>query len=80
VEWIEEGAEREDAGAWFEYLFNLGRANNHFHNPLRAWWEAGLNDPVLGLPFTGESSMFWAQSSMAQRHWAAGRSGDWDAS
>jgi hypothetical protein len=76
--WIQHGADLEDAGTWVEYIANLGRANNHFHNPLQDWWSAGLNDPVLGLPFTGASSVLWAQSREAQLHWAGGRGGEWD--
>ena len=78
--WIQQGADLEDAGIWVEYLANLGRANNHFHNPLKDWWSAGLDDPVFFLPFTGTSSVLWAQSREKQLSWAAGRNGDWDAS
>jgi len=39
------------------------RSVNHFHNPLKPWSEAGLNDAVSGAPYTGESSILWAQDS-----------------
>jgi hypothetical protein len=59
-QWIQQGADLEDAGVWIEYFANLGRANNHFHNPLKGWWEAGLDEWVLLLPYTGMSSVLWA--------------------
>ena len=78
VQWIQQGADLEDAGVWLEYFANLGRANNHFHNPLKGWWEAGLDELVLLLPYTGMSSVLWAQDGEAQLAWAGGRSGGWD--
>jgi hypothetical protein len=46
-EWVQEGSEREDDG---------GRFFNHFHNPLRAWGQAGLRG------FGGVSSILWGQN------------------
>lgn len=47
VGWIEEGGKAEDSGInWL----------HHFHDPLKPWWEAGLEDGILG-----KSSVYWAQ-------------------
>ena len=37
------------------------RSVNHFHNPLKPWTEAGLND-FLGVERRGRSQVLWAQS------------------
>jgi len=61
--WVGEGGKTEDEPDGFGQLFfNKGRSNNHFHNPLKTWGEAGLNDTVWGLRFTGQSSVLWAQN------------------
>ncbi len=54
ITWIKDGGIYEDIPPWtiIPYL----RSVNHFHNPLKAWNEAGLNDI-----FTGTSSVIWAQ-------------------
>ena len=46
--WLGEGGDQEDVpGGWLDFIRNEGRANNHFHNPLKTDWnEAGLNDFV----------------------------------
>lgn len=76
--WLGYGGEQEDRpGSILDYALNKqSRSNNHFHNPLKPWNEAGLNDTLLVpklLPyppyvdwqerqFTGQSSVLWAQN------------------
>ena len=56
-QWIRIGAAFEDAGNLWEQVGNRARFNNHFHNPLKPWSEAGLDDKVLlVLPYSGLSS------------------------
>jgi hypothetical protein len=44
------------------------RFDNHFHNPLRTWQFAGLDDWVfLVMPVDGDSSLLWAQNSGENR-------------
>ena len=67
-EWLGYGGVQEDRpGEWYDYLPLIGkptRSVNHFHNPLKAWSEAGLNDKILGiLSYTGQSQVLWAQNS-----------------
>jgi len=67
-EWLGEGGILEDRpGEWYDYLPFIGkptRSVNHFHNPLKAWSEAGLNDKILGIiSYTGQSQVLWAQNS-----------------
>ncbi len=69
-DWLREGAFLEDAGSYFQGFIGMARYNNHFHNPLKPWGSAGLND----LGYTGESSILWAQYGS----WQAGYiEGDW---
>lgn len=66
--WIRDGAYFEDAGNWWNAIMASARSNNHFHNPLKPWVEAGLSDVQ-----TGESSVLWAQDSNQQNFLV----GDW---
>ena len=68
-EWITRGAELEDSARWWEFIIGDARSENHFHDPLKAWSAAGLNDIK-----TGESSLWWAQDSTEQENY---REGDW---
>jgi hypothetical protein len=43
-EWIEKGANLEDSCTKTELYFNNARPNNHFHNPIKQWDSAGLDD------------------------------------
>lgn len=66
--WLGYGGVQEDRpGDWYDYLPIIGkptRSVNHFHNPLKHWSEAGLNDKILGiLSYTGQSQVLWAQNS-----------------
>jgi hypothetical protein len=65
-EWFGYGGIQEDRpGEWYDYLPIVGqptRSVNHFHNPLKQWSEAGLNDTILAHTFTGQSSVLWAQN------------------
>lgn len=60
-EWFAEGAKLEDAGSKWDALRGKARFNNHFHNPLKTWDQAGLTDVQ-----TGESALVWAQDGGAQ--------------
>lgn len=76
IEWIAAGAELEDAGTKWEAFTGTARFNNHFHNPLKLWTVAGLDDTVLGLHYTGESSVIWAQDFDNQQN-AVGGNWSW---
>jgi hypothetical protein len=69
VVWIQDGAEREDAGNIIEQIAGSGRFINHFHHPLAPWEQAGLSDLQ-----TGMSSLLWAQAPLAQETFPEG---DW---
>ncbi len=65
--WLGYGGVQEDRpGEWYDYVLRKPtRSINHFHNPLKSsedWGNAGLNDTVLGLSFTGQSQVVWAQN------------------
>jgi hypothetical protein len=64
--WLGEGGFQEDRpGEWYDYFLNrLTRSVNHFHNPLKDWSEAGLND-IFGL-YSGQSSVLWSQNPNQQ--------------
>jgi len=66
--WMQDGSDLEDGTMW-DYLILKGRSFNHFHNPLKEWGAAGLNDI-----FTGESSLLWAQDGSNQSTFPGG---DW---
>jgi tripartite motif-containing protein 71 len=74
LEWIQEGAELEDKSAPLFPLFGTSRSVNHFHNPLKPWSIAGLDDTVLVLRYTGESSLLWSQDGSNQLTYPEG---DW---
>jgi hypothetical protein len=67
--WIQDGADFEDAGDYFQALAGKGRFANHFHNPLALLTEAGLNDTQ-----SGESALRWAQDGQNQAKFVEG---DW---
>ena len=81
-EWLGYGGEQEDwPGNWQDFVLgNPSRSYNHFHNPLKAWSEAGLNDTVLGIPYSGESSVLWSQDTNqiigGQWSWQTARNAD----
>ena len=59
LEWIQEGAKLEDnSNALFPLPSTTSRSVNHFHNPLKPWNQAGLNDWIAVLHYTSESSVF----------------------
>jgi hypothetical protein len=63
IGWLSEGGKTEDEpSGWILTIRGGGRSNNHFHNPLKPWNEAGLNDTVLGKRYTGQSQVLWAQN------------------
>ncbi len=73
--WLQDGAQLEDTGTKRDALTGKARFNNHFHNPLKPWSQAGLDDWV-GLHYTGESSLLWAQDGNKQQSIVEYR-GDW---
>jgi len=65
-QWLIIGADKEDAGqVWYNLATNTSRFNNHFHNPLKNWENAGLDD-WIPIHITGKSSLLWAQDSEYQ--------------
>jgi hypothetical protein len=65
LKWLQQGAEKEDT---------FPRYLNHFHQPLKPWDTAGLDDWVLLVHTTGQSALCWAQDETSQ----SGRAeGDW---
>src|SRR3990172_11180708 len=81
-QWLGEGGVMEDRpGNWQDFVLgNPSRSYNHFHNPLKTWSEAGLNDTVLGIPYSGESSVLWSQDTNqiigGQWSWQTARNAD----
>ena len=69
IEWLREGAMLEDSSGplFIGYIDGKGRSFNHFHNPLKPWAQAGLDDF-----FTGESSLLWAQDENNQENFYEG--------
>lgn len=65
-EWIQEGAEFEDKSSPLFPVSGTGRSLNHFHNPLKPWAQAGLDDWFIS-HYTGESSVLWAQDGSNQQ-------------
>jgi hypothetical protein len=72
--WFQDGAKLEDSYIFSDLLNNHSRFNNHFHNPLKPWEQAGLDDTILFVPVTGKSSLLWAQDGVYQQGFTAG---DW---
>jgi len=61
-DWVEEGSEEEDAGNFLN-----GRYYNHFHDPTKAWDQAGLSTIYPGV--NGKSSVLWAQDVSNDWSW-----------
>jgi len=66
--WLQEGAELEDASDPFFPVSGTTRSLNHFHNPIKPWNQAGLDDWVSALHYTGISSLLWAQDGTSQQN------------
>ncbi len=65
-EWMEYGVDVEDKALLLEAFW--ARSNNHFHNPLKTFNEAGLTDLYIPNPTrTPLSLILWAQSSDEQK-------------
>jgi hypothetical protein len=73
IEWLGEGGVLEDEPEQiWRLVLNMARNNNHFHNPLKTWERAGLDDyivipsipplPPLILHYTGQSLLLWGQN------------------
>ncbi len=62
-DWLSAGAHLEDASSFgFPVVpYSTTRSFNHFHDPLKSWGQAGLNDT-----WTGVSSLLWAQAGSLQ--------------
>ncbi|MEW6108583.1 MAG: hypothetical protein AB1632_05335 [Nitrospirota bacterium] len=67
--WLAGGAKLEDASDPLFPAYGTTRSYNHFHNPLKPWEQAGLNDT-----WTGKSSLLWAQDGSYQQNFPEG---DW---
>ena len=63
IKWLAKGALEEDyAKNWLEILSGDSRFYNHYHNPLRLWPDAGLDNSI----YSGMSSLIWAQNEVQQ--------------
>ncbi len=71
--WVAKGAELEDKSSPLFPVSGTGRSLNHFHNPLKPWAQAGLDDWFIS-HYTGESSLLWAQDGSNQQNVVEG---DW---
>jgi hypothetical protein len=58
TDWLQEGAEYEDIPTL--------RSFNHFHNPLKQWNQAGLDENLV-IPLKGKSSLLWSQDGSYQQ-------------
>lgn len=65
--WIEEGAKYEDKPTL--------RSFNHFHNPLKQWNQAGLDEKLV-VSLKGKSSLLWSQDGSYQQS-SAGEDWSW---
>lgn len=65
--WIEEGAKYEDKPTL--------RSFNHFHNPLKPWNQAGLDEKLV-VSLEGKSSLLWSQDGSYQQS-SAGEDWSW---
>ncbi len=62
--WIGDGGQKEDEpDGLIRTVLNRGRSNNHFHNPLETWDQAGLDAYIGPLHYSGQSSILWSQNS-----------------
>jgi len=56
--WLREGADKEDAGNWWQAVKGQARFNNHFYNPRKPLEISGLDDVIVKIvpnpipPFT----------------------------
>ena len=67
--WMEYGADVEDA-SFLDSSVMWARSNNHFHNPLKTFNEAGLTDLYIPIPLrTPLSLILWAQDGSEQNHY-----------
>ena len=62
--WMEYGADVEDASVMMDAIWS--RSNNHFHNPLKSFNQAGLTDLYIPLPKSPLSLLVWAQNGSEQ--------------
>lgn len=80
-EWLAYGGEAEDFGWYGKYDFSRSRAFNHFHDPLKSWDEAGLDDPLSSLYIANYrrppiSPILWGLN-LGQQDFAENTTGDW---
>lgn len=79
--WLAYGGEAEDFGWLRKYHISTTRAFNHFHDPLKTWDEADLDDPY-SLIYTGNylrnpvSPILWGFNP-GQQDFAMNFTGDW---
>ncbi len=69
-QWINKGAEREDAMSFSSFVGGNNRFNNHFHKAISAypWGDAGLTNEIV----SGASAPLWAQASLLQEQFPEG--------
>lgn len=70
LEWVQEGADREDEWGYIWPQGVMLRFNNHFHNPLKIWENAQLSDNLL--VWNNLSLILWAQFGLAQSFYHEG--------
>ncbi len=80
-DWLAKGSEAEDyAKNNWEIILGDARFNNHFHNPIRTWYDSNPDNLDAGLDdwfvfhYTGLSSLLWAQDGAYQQGF---HEGDW---
>lgn len=61
TDWIQDGAELEDKGEFYQFLNGTARSLNHFHAPNRSMDKTGLTDYKDGI-----SAIYWAQNGPYQ--------------
>jgi len=69
--WIGDGGISEDEpDGLLRTVFNKGRSNNHFHNPLKPdWSKSGLDAYVGPLHYIGQSSILWGKILIKIQIW-----------
>lgn len=81
IAWIAYGGEAEDFGWYGKYDIPRSRAFNHFHDPLKPWNEAGLDDPFSSIYIANYrrlpvSPILWGLKP-EQQDFTRNATGDW---
>lgn len=82
LEWISYGGEAEDYGILGKNDFFTTRAYNHFHDPLKSWNDAGLDNFILKLRYWNiffrnpVSALLWGLNP-GQQSFSTNLTGNW---